>query len=73
MPLVEEQRARMVAWLVRQGHGPRLREEYSHLAEVRASWHYMMYRAAMRSRPQMALVSWLRDARGANSASGPQI
>jgi hypothetical protein len=63
MPLVEEQRARVVAWLVRQGHGQRLREEYGDLAEIGAVWHYMMYRAGMRSRPQMDLATWLRDAR----------
>jgi hypothetical protein len=63
MPLIEEQRVRVVAWLVQEGHGQRLREEYGALAEIGAVWHYMTYRAGMRSRPQMALVTWLRDAR----------
>jgi hypothetical protein len=63
MPLVEEQRARVVAWLARQGHGPRLRDEYGDPAEIGAIWHYMVHRASMQSRPQMALVTWLRDTR----------
>jgi hypothetical protein len=63
MPLVEEQRARVVAWLGQQGHGQRVREEYGDPAEIGAIWHYMVHRAGMRSRPQMALVTWLRDAR----------
>lgn len=63
LPLLEEQRERVVAWLVRQGHGQRLRKEYGEPVEIGNVWYYMRRSAGMAKRPQMPLVDWLRDVR----------
>lgn len=63
LPVLEEQRERVVAWLVRQGHARALRDEAGDPAEIGGVWHYMRHRAGMVTRPQMPLVDWLREAR----------
>lgn len=63
LPVLEEQRERVVAWLDRQGHGRALRDQAGDPAEIGGIWYYMRHRAGMASRPQMPLVEWLRNAR----------
>ncbi|MBM7804206.1 hypothetical protein JOD57_000043 [Geodermatophilus bullaregiensis] len=64
LPLLDQQRERVLAWLDRQGHAQRLRQEArGDLIEIADLWYYMRKRAGMDKRPQMALVTWLRDAR----------
>lgn len=63
LPLLEEQRLRVVAWLERLGHGGQLRQHYGETPEIGDVRYYMRNRAGMRTRPQMPLVDWLREAR----------
>ncbi len=64
LPLLDQQRERVLAWLDRQGHGQRLRQEIgTDLVEIGDLWFYMRHRAGMAGRPQMPLVDWLREAR----------
>jgi len=63
LPVLEEQRERVVAWLARQGRARGLQEQAGDPAEIGGVWYYMRHRAGMVTRPQMPLVDWLRDAR----------
>ncbi len=64
LPLLDQQRERVLAWLDRQGHSQRLRQTARNdPAEIADLWYYMRHRGGMGARPQMALVTWLRDAR----------